>query len=238
MYDARDECMLKTDLHLHSSEDPEDTFIRYSAKDLVRYCAKLRFDVIALTLHNRVHYPRELVDFAKKKGITMIKGCEVTLEGAHVLVYNIDDTERKQLKTFDDLAQVRDHALIVAPHPYFIVGSCMGNKLVQYIDSFDGVEYSHFYCKHLNRNHKAVEVAEKYHKALLGNSDAHHLETINTTFSRIDADATRDSVFEAIRKRKVEVCSTPLSTLQFVWKGLHIVGLYGQHCVRGERRLV
>lgn len=67
--------MLKTDLHLHTKEDPFDKdHITYSAKALIAHAAELNFDVISITNHNRVTYSKKLKDYAGSKGILLIPG--------------------------------------------------------------------------------------------------------------------------------------------------------------------
>ena len=216
--------MLKVDLHMHSKEDPIDhSFIQHSAKDLIRHCAKQKFDVISLTLHEKVHYPRDLVDFAKSKGVLMLKGCEAVIEGKDVLIYGLDDGEREKLKTFDDLRAVKDQVFTIAPHPYYVIGGSLMGDLKKNIDLFDAIEFCHFYCKAFNLNLFAQKTAEEYGKPLFANSDAHSLQGIGWNYSLVDADKNKESIFEAIRKGKTEIKSTPYSTLGFGWKATRIL---------------
>ena len=38
---------------MHTREDPKDTWIRYSAYDLIDHAAELAFDVLAITHHEK-----------------------------------------------------------------------------------------------------------------------------------------------------------------------------------------
>ena len=73
------------------------------------------------------------------------------IQGKEVLIYNITQKESKKLKTFDDLRKLKQkkNILIIAPHPYFIIRSCLGKQLDKNIDLFDAIEYSHYYLKYL-----------------------------------------------------------------------------------------
>jgi predicted metal-dependent phosphoesterase TrpH len=215
--------MLKVDLHLHSNEDPVDSFIQHSAKDLIRHCAKLKFDVIALTLHQKVHYPRDLVDFAKSKGVLMLKGCEAVIEGKDVLIYGLDDDQRNKIKTFDDLRKIKDQVLTIAPHPYYVIGGSLMGDLKKNIDLFDAIEFCHFYCRAFNLNRFARKTAAEFGKPLFANSDAHSLNGIGWNYSLVDSDKNEDSVFEAIKKGNIEIKSKPYSTWGFGLKAAKIL---------------
>lgn len=94
--------MLKTDFHIHYGEDAHGE--KYSAKDVIRFYAKQKFDAIALTNHNKITYDDELISYASSKGIVLIPGTELKVEGKHVLILNIEDNEKiKNTKTFQDL---------------------------------------------------------------------------------------------------------------------------------------
>jgi len=77
--------------------------------------------------------------------------------------------------------------LIIAPHPFFKTGNCLGKKLVENIDVFDAIEYSHFYTSNINFNKKAVKVARECDLAVVGMSDAHNLYQVGMTYSLIDS---------------------------------------------------
>lgn len=210
--------MLKTDLHLHTKEDPLDGIrINYSAKELIDYAAELSFDVISITNHNRVSYSNELKDYAEKKGILLIPGAEIKINGKEVLVYNIFQEDIEKIKTFDDLRKIKnDNNLIIAPHPYFMLPQCLKKDLDRNIDLFDAIEYSYFYINLLNRNKKAVKTAKKYKKPLIGNSDAHFLWQMNRNYSLVDSKKDTVSVINSIKNNKIKLVARPLSFARFM----------------------
>ena len=67
--------MLKTDMHMHSSEDPFDgRWIKHNAKELIDAYAREKYDVISITNHNQVLYTSELFSVYKKKVMLFIAG--------------------------------------------------------------------------------------------------------------------------------------------------------------------
>lgn len=209
--------MLKADLHLHSKEDPEDfSIIKHSAKELIDVAAKENFEVLALTLHNKVLYNKELIDYAKERNILLIPGCERTIENRHVLLYNFSQEEIEKINSFEDLRKMKkEHNLVIAPHPFYPHPSALQNKLYKNLDLFDAIEYSHFYTKHIDFNKKAVKLSKKNKLSLIGNSDTHFLFQFNTTYSFIDSKKDVDSILKAIKKGNIQVQTKPLSYLTF-----------------------
>ena len=88
--------MLKVDLHLHTKEDNYDN-LDYSAKELIDRAVELKFDVLAITLHNEIFFSKDLISYAEQKGILLIPGVELSIEKKHVLLYNVSEDELKEL---------------------------------------------------------------------------------------------------------------------------------------------
>jgi len=66
----------------------------------------------------------------------------------------------------------------------------------------------------INFNQRAVEVSQSFGFPLVGNSDAHFLSQLGTTYSLIYAEKNLESVFAAIRQNKIKVATRPLKTLE------------------------
>lgn len=214
--------MLKSDLHLHTNQDSLEKQIKYSPKQLINYMSKLNFKVISITHHQKIYYNQDLKNYAKRKNILLIPGTELEIKGKHVLIYNIKKEYLTKIKNFNDLEKIKNqNTIIAAPHPFFIKPTCLKSKLLKYIDFFDAIEFSHFYTSYLNLNKKAVKIAKKYNKTIIGNSDAHHLKQINLTYSLIDSKKNIDSLLEAIRKNKIKLITKPLPFLTFLKITLH-----------------
>jgi predicted metal-dependent phosphoesterase TrpH len=203
--------MLKADLHIHTSEDYCEPLIRYSAKEMIDYAAKCSFKVLSITNHLTINYSKELENYAKKKGIILIPGVEAKIKGKEVLV--IGKTSIRGLRTFQDLANLRkEGALIIAPHPFYPMKNCLGNELVDNIDCFDAIEYSHFYAGKITDifNKKALGVAKTFNKPVIGTSDAHQLYQMDNTYTLVDSKPKKEDIISAIKKGKVEVVTQPL----------------------------
>jgi len=203
---------LKSDLHLHTAEDPLDR-VRYTAKELISKAADEGFDVISITNHHRMTFNQDLFSYAGERGILLIPGVEMTIHRRHVLVLN--PPPNKMCSDFLSLSKLRrPETLIIAPHPYFPGTYSLNGYLLKHLNLFDALEYCHFYSPMINFNQKAVEVSRCFGYPLVGNSDAHFLSQLGTTYSLIHAEKNLESIFAAIRQNKVKVATRPLKTLE------------------------
>lgn len=199
---------LKADLHLHTRE--AEAAVAHDARGLIDRASREGFRVLSITNHDEVTWSAELADHAQDRGIVLIPGVEATIEGRHVLVYNADVSVAR-LQTFADLRRYRTPDwLVIAPHPFFPASFSLRDQLLKEIDLFDAIEFSHFYTPWVDFNRPAVRLARAAGLPLVGTSDSHFAEQFGTTFSVIEAEASVESVLDAIRKRQVGVVSRPL----------------------------
>ena len=204
--------LLKADLHLHTSEG--EAFIAYDARSLIERAARAGFQVLSITNHDVLTFDRDLAAYARDRGTLLIPGVEATIEGKHVLLYNID-VPPERIRSFADLRRLKGPEwLVVAAHPFFPETYCLGRRLLKEIDLFDAIEFSHFFTKHINFNGPAIRLAKETGLPLLGTSDSHLVRQFGTTWSLIEAEPTVTSVLAAIRKGQVQVVSQPLTLRQ------------------------
>lgn len=215
--------MLKADLHIHTKGDPVDYFLTYTPQDLIKLAAKKKFDVLSFSWHHKVFETKSMQSYAKKYGITLLQGTELSIDKKHTLVYNITPKEAANINSFEDLYDLRDHALIGAPHPFFMIPSCLGNTIFEHPKLFDFIEHSHFYTKTINFNKKAALAAQKLQIPLVANSDIHSLSWFGKEYTMIDATPTVDSIIDVLKKKataknsyNVQPFSTPHSLSTFL----------------------
>ena len=213
---------VKVDFHIHTGEDPKDLDIRYSAKELLDAAAGYEFQALTIANHGAVLYTQELRDYAAQRGILLIPGTEAKIEGKHVLIVNCETACPEDLKLSDVRACVGEHALIIAPHPFYPRPYCLQDELERHIDQFDAIEYAHLHFRFFNPNKRAVAVARKYHLPLVGTSDAHSLRQLHTTYTLVDVeDVTIPAIVRAVRTHNVRVVTRPLSVWLFLERSLY-----------------
>jgi hypothetical protein len=206
---------VKADLHLHTDEDPFDE-IDYTALELLDHAKALGFNVLAITLHDKVFDDERVFARARALGILLIQAAEMRIEGADVVLLNLSPAEAAGLLTFDDLRRLRaqrgDSLLTFAPHPYYRLGGSIGDRLEQCLDCFDAIEHCHFHVPVFDPNARAARVAKKHGIPLLATSDAHRRIFFGQNYSLLGLDGTGEAgappmleeVFAAIRAGRIE----------------------------------
>ncbi|MGH7433139.1 MAG: PHP-associated domain-containing protein, partial [Candidatus Methylomirabilales bacterium] len=183
---------LKADLHLHTREG--EGFIAYDARALIDRAARAGFQVLSITNHNIITFSEDLRSYAWERGLLLIPGVEATIEGKHVLLYNID-VPPARVRTFADLRRLKGPDwLVVAAHPFFPSPVCLRERLLEELDLFDAAEISHFYTRRVDFNRPAVRLAREVGLPLLGTSDSHLVRQFGTTYSFIEGEPTVPSV--------------------------------------------
>jgi hypothetical protein len=210
--------LVKVELHSHTNDDPEDP-IGYSAEDLVDRAVALGYGALAITLHDRHFADAATTQYARQRGVTLIPAIERTIEGCHLLLVNFP-AESALTSSFDsvrDLKRRHPAGLVIAPHPWFPLGSSLGEaRLNAHADLWDAIEINAFHTSLVNFNRPVRPWAAARGVPVVGNCDVHQIDQLGTTFSVVDVDGpvTADSICAAIRARRVEVESRPLTHLQ------------------------
>lgn len=211
--------MLKVELHAHTDLDPADR-IPYSTRDLIDHAARLQYGAIGVTLHDAYFDPAEFDDYARERGLILIRGIERTVLGKHILLLNFSRV-CASITSFDDIRRLKadePHGLVVAPHARFPNPSALRRPLLdRYADLFDALEVNGHYTRLVDFNRGAIAWARQHGKPLVGNSDLHTLDHLGGTYSLVDAEGTPDAICDAIRAGRVEVRSRPLSAARAGW---------------------
>ncbi len=225
---AEKEEWIKVDLHIHTLDDPLDA-LDYSAHELLERARALGFRVLAITLHDAVFDRPEVFADAASMGMLLIPAAEVRLEGADVILLNTSAEEIAPLRNLDDLAALRarrgSSLFTIAPHPFYVLGGSIGEKLVERIDLFDAIELCHFWSRLFNPNKRAIELAEQFGKPLIATSDAHQLHAFGSNYTSIPrpAELTVENVLAVLRSGRLRLTNPPcsiidlLSTIYFVF---------------------
>jgi predicted metal-dependent phosphoesterase TrpH len=204
--------MLKVELHAHTSDDPRDR-IPYTVHELIDRAARLGYQGLAITLHDRWMDVAGLNAYAQPRGVVLLSGIERTIEGKHVLLVNFG-RGAAAVDTFADLSILRKNdpaGLVIAPHPFYPGGTSLRHVLERHPELFDAVEFNAFYTARLNAfNNAAVEWAARHGKPVVANTDLHRLQRLGTTYSLVDAEPNPSAICAAIKAGRVHVRTAPL----------------------------
>jgi predicted metal-dependent phosphoesterase TrpH len=207
---------MKLDLHIHTLDDPKDR-LDYSAHQLLERAHTLGFGALAITLHDKVFDRAEVFADAQSMGILLLQAAEMRLEGADVVILNVAPNDIEGLGSFADLRRLRerrgDSIFCFAPHPFFVLGASIGDRLLREIDCFDAIEICHFHKGWFDLNRRAREIAGAYGKPLIATSDAHRLEAFGSHFTSIPRprEMTPAAILAALRSGPIRLTSPPSS---------------------------
>jgi len=236
--DRVDRDWIKLDLHIHTLDDPRD-ILDYSAHQLLERAKALGFAVLAITLHDAVFDRAEVFADAASMGILLVPAAEVRILGADVILLNVDAEEVAQLRTFDDLRQLRAHRgeslYTIVPHPFYLTGGSIGGKrLMQEIDCFDAIELCHFHRGLFDPNRPAARMAAKFGKPLIATSDAHRLHAFGSHYTSMPRpeELTAESVVAGLRRGPLRLTSPPCSVIDFVGA---LYFIFVEHPIRKKR---
>jgi len=232
---------IKVDLHIHTVDDPKDV-IDYSAHQLLERARYLGFGALAITLHDAVFDRADVYAEAAAMGILLIPAAEMRLEGADVIILNVTPSEISQLRSFNDLRELRarrgSSIFTFAPHPFYLLGGSIGRRLIRDIDCFDGIELCHFHKGFLNPNWIAAAVARRFGKPLVATSDAHRLHAFGRHYTSMarPADLTCEAIFSALRAGETRLVSPPC-TMRALCSALYWTFLAHPMQLRARRKL-
>lgn len=230
---------IKLDLHIHTLDDPKDK-IDYSAHELLERARSLGFGVLAITLHDAVFDRPEVFADAAAMGILLIPAAEVRLQGADVVLLNVQPHEVGRLRNFHDLRKLRaergDSLFTFAPHPFYVLGASIGERLLKEIDCFDAIEWCHFYKGWFNPNRRAERVAKKFGKSLIATSDAHRLHAFGSHYTSIPRpkELTVENVIQMLRRGPIRLTS-PASSFRDIASTFYFVFI--RHPLKRRRNI-
>jgi predicted metal-dependent phosphoesterase TrpH len=218
---------IKLDLHIHTFDDPKDK-LDYSAHELLARARRLGFSVLAITLHDAVFDRPEVFAAAQRLKILLISAAEMRIQGADIILLNVNRDDVAGLRSFDDVRQLRTRrgqsVFTIAPHPFYLLGGSIGKRLLDEIDCFDAIEVCHFHKGFFNPNRRAVRVAEKFGKPLIATSDAHQLSAFGRHYTSMPRPSPlkAESIFAQLRAGRLRI-NSPAATLQEIVSTFYFV---------------
>jgi len=242
----------KVDLHSHCQGDPVDP-LKDSIREHLDAAVERGMDAIAITWHTKIFDQPEWIAYAAERGLLLIPGAEINLNGKHhTLVLNVQPGDIGGAASVEELSDLRarkgEEILVIAPHPYYLMGSCLGGVIDRHPGLFDAVEWCHLHCKavpgKINPNERARRWADKHGKPMVQTSDAHAARMVGRWYSTVEAEAcTTAGLFSAIRAGRIEFEPESITlgtTVRKVGKVAmdYAKGAVGVGSVANERRMM
>lgn len=210
---------IKAALHLHIDLDNVE-HIGYSGYQAIDKAYQEGFKAIAFTCHDTYIDVTPFQAYANKFGILVIPGIEKTINLQHVIILNCkkDSLEINSFEQLETYKNSNPNCFILAPHPYYKTRECLGKNLLKWIHLFDGIEFSYCYHKLINPNKKAIKVATKHQKTLIGTSDIHFLDYFTNTYTivNLENELSIENFIQALKKNQVEIITKSFSLLGLI----------------------
>jgi len=185
---------MKCDLHIHSFYSLNDGV--NSPEDIIRQALRIGLDSIAITDHDTMNGFFKVKDFARKMGIDLIPGMEISSREGHILGIFIEEEIPKNISAEETIEMIHSQGgLAIAAHPYDIFRKGIGD-LVKKL-KFDGIEVMN--GRNYLANKKARKVAEELNTAVTGGSDAHIIDEIGNCYTLYKSD-----LYKEIKNRETE----------------------------------
>ncbi|MDD5645041.1 MAG: PHP domain-containing protein [bacterium] len=211
---------IKVDFHIHSSEDYVETVMEKeklpTPEEYILKAKQLGFDAIAFTNHSTWFDEDKYSRLAFENGIILFPGIEMCVSGKHILLYNFP--KGSWIDSFEKLRELKhDGNLVIAAHPYFWAGKCLGKELDKNISLFDGIEAAHFFTGWFDLNKKAVAAAGKYGLPLVSFSDSHKLRMFGRNYAFLYVrEKSAKGIIEAVKTGRVENVLPPMKIHELI----------------------
>jgi len=172
-----------------------------SPEEMVRHAKKIGLGAIAITDHDQIKGAIEAKRFAKKYGMIVIPGEEVSTESGHMLCLGINEFVEPGMSVEESIDAVHDQGgIAIGDHPFDIKGEGIGALAAKTdaVEIFNAINVERF------SNNRAKKFASLHGMPVVAGSDAHCIEMLGHGVNEINADSV-DSILKAIKKGRVEI---------------------------------
>lgn len=192
---------MKIELHSHTHYSHQ-TKVFYdgvnSPKEMVRAAARKELDSIVISDHDTLEGYHKAKQHAKKYGIDVVCGEEVTSRDGHILAVGISEVVPPKLSAEETVDLIRQQGgIAISTHPFDIKGVGLKEKA----KLCDAVEV--FNAQNLDRisNIRARNFVTAHNLAETAGSDAHSTDMLAHAFVEVNA-TNLDGILRSIKKNK------------------------------------
>jgi len=189
---------INADLHVHSSYSTDSLI---TPKELVFYAKKRGLTAVAVTDHNQIEGSCKI---ANETDFLVIPGMEVSSADGHIVALNIQDLIPKGFSARETVDRIhKAGGIAIAVHPYaWFKGSLNTHVADAKFDAVETLNASAFPFNHCKK--KAGEIAQKLNLPCVGGTDAHYGPTIGCGYTVIESEPNIDSIVKAIVNGKCQ----------------------------------
>src|SRR6266853_2786407 len=215
------------DIHLHTNRGSSDS--NMSPAELIERAREIGIGAVCITEHDNMWDLHEIADLAKSRGVTLLRGMEVTTDMGHIGVFGLERYIGGIYK-LKELRRVADGAggILIANHPFrykldpkfsFInpdqepidpahPDRAAALEIFQFVDALEVLNGA---CSE-EENIFALQVARRLGLAEVAGSDSHSHMSIGCVTTLVDGTLTSErDLIAAIKERR---CSAGRGLLQ------------------------
>jgi predicted metal-dependent phosphoesterase TrpH len=211
---------VKADLHVHTTYSSDSVI---TPKELVFYAKKRGLTAVAVTDHDKVEGALKI---AKETDFLIIPGTEVSSLHGHIVGLNVSERIPKGLSADETVDRIhKAGGIAIACHPFALLKGSIGKHVS---GKFDAVETINALAFPFNRaTSKANQLAERLKLPKVAGTDAHYGPVIGQAYTLIDAEANVEAIIKAVANGQCKPAGTGISLRmrlenqgRFLWKYL------------------
>jgi predicted metal-dependent phosphoesterase TrpH len=211
---------VKADLHVHTTYSSDSVI---TPKELVFYAKKRGLTAVAVTDHDQVEGALKI---AKETNFSIIPGTEVSSLHGHIVGLNVSERIPRGLSADETVDLIQDAGgVAVACHPFALWKSSIGKHVSSKFDAVETINASAFPFNRATR--KANQLAERLKLPKVAGTDAHYGPVIGQAYTLIDSELNVEAIVKAIANGQCKPAGTCISLSmrlenqgRFLWKYL------------------
>ncbi len=170
-------------------------------EEMVRHAKSIGLGAIAITDHNKIEGALEAKKYARKYGVVVIPGEEVSTYSGHMLALGVEELIQPGMTVEETIDKIHDlGGITIGDHPFDIHNDGIREKakLTDAIEIFNAINMDRI------TNRRAKKFAAIHKKPQVAGSDAHCVEMLGHGINEIDANDV-DGILSSIKKGNVKI---------------------------------
>ena len=195
---------VKADLHVHTIYSSDSVI---TPKELVFYAKKRGLTAVAVTDHNQIEGALKI---AKETDFPIIPGTEVSSLNGHIVGLNVNTLIPRGLTADETVDRIhKADGIAIACHPFALFKGSIGKHASSKFDAVEAINASAFPFNRATR--QAHQLAERMKLPKVAGTDAHYAPVIGQAYTLIDSEANVEAIVKAIIAGRCEPAGTAIS---------------------------
>ena len=211
---------IRADLHVHTTYSSDSVI---TPKELVFYAKKRGLTAVAVTDHNQIEGALKI---AKESAFLIIPGMEVSSIHGHIIGLDVNALIPKGLSVEETIERIHEvGGIAIACHPFALLKGSIGNHVSGEFDAVETINASAFPFNQATR--RANKLAEQFKLPKVGGTDAHYGPIIGQAYTLIDSELNVEAIVKSIKNGQCAPAGKAISLFmrlenqgRFFWKYL------------------